>query len=159
MIRSRWLARTSGACGIVLLALAGAPFVQGDPAPASRDGGELHDRMEKIEDHLRVLRRSLRDAERDADSLAALHAAQLEAMACKPLVPERASEQPEADRAAYVNAYRADLCTAIQGLLEVEKAVLAGDHEKAQELFKDVKRLEKAGHEKYQVEEEGGDGR
>lgn len=116
---------------------------------------ELHEHMEAIETQVRLLRRSLRKPEENAASLASLHIAEENALICKALIPHRAESEDDQD--AFLAAYRADMCTMIQQLLECEKAVLAGDNEKAEALFKDAKRSEKEGHKKYQEEGEGED--
>lgn len=139
--------------GVAVVATASLAF----PTVRDDDGehgeeSEMHEQMEVIEDQVRLLRRSLRKPEQNAASLASLHTAQQAAMVCKALAPHRT--ESESDKEAFVAAYRADMCTMIQQLLECEKAVLAGDNEKAQALFKDAKRSEKAGHEKYQEKEE-----
>lgn len=142
---------------LAVLAVAAAALIA--PIVPALDGeaeNELHERMEKIEDSMRFLRRSLRKPEQDQETLRVLQEAESEALVCKTLVPTRAAG--EADRDAFLVAFRSDMCSFIQQLLEVERAVLAGDHEKAQELYKDIKRFEKSSHEKYQEPEED-DGR
>ena len=116
--------------------------------PAAADT-ELAKHMEEPEDHLKKLRRSLRKAEENAESLQHIDKALEEAVECKALLPAKAARVPEAERAQFVNNYRKDMVAVIMDLCQMELAVLEGNNDRAQEIHKGLKTKEDEGHEKY----------
>ncbi len=132
-------------------------FAADEPKPATDSHvkkGELSEHMGEMEESLKKLRRTLRKPEAAAESLQLISALQKGAVAAKEMVPTRAAKLPEADRAKMVNGYRKDMAGLIVTLCEVEQAVIDGNAEKAQELFKTIKTQEDAGHDKYMEEDD-----
>lgn len=135
------------ATGVSLL-----PRASAEPAasaPVLDDETELDRRMLVIKAQVRTLRRSLRDAEKNPDSLSALHALQGAALEAKLMIPRTAAAIPEGERAAFVQAYRKDMVIFLEGALETERHVLEGDLVAAAEAFKALRALEDPGHERY----------
>ena len=132
--------------GVSLLPRASAESALG--APVLDDESEL-DSMLTIKAQVRTLRRSLRDAEKNPDSLSALHALQAAALEAKLMTPRTAAAIPEGERAAFVQAYRKDMVIFLEGALATERHVLEGDLEAAGEAFKALRALEDPGHERY----------
>ena len=142
------------------LALASSPLTT---ASASQDrqrgGGEheeegpLHEGMSRMNRAMRTLRKSLRDESRNAESLEVIVEAQRAASLTKTETPALTAKQPEAERAAFLVAYRQEIIRVERALLDLEEAVLAGDNEKAQELLKAAKAMEGPGHERFTEEE------
>ena len=133
--------------GVSLLPRASAETALG--APVLDDESELDQRMLIVKAQVRTLRRSLRDAEKNPDSLAALHALQAAALEAKLMTPRTAAAVPEGERAAFVQAYRKDMVIFLEGALATERHVLEGDLEAAGEAFKALRALEDPGHERY----------
>ena len=119
-----------------------------------RDEGEMHERMETIEEELGKLRRSLRSEEKLGESLATLAAMQEATLACKGLVPELVEGLPEGDQPAMKTAYRRMMVDFLTYQLELEAALLDGDADAVKAAFKKVRNMEDEGHERFTEEEE-----
>ncbi len=113
---------------------------------------ELQKQMEVIEDGMKKLRRSLKKAEDNAQSLETIGKMQAAAIACKTEVPPAAAKVPEADRAKFLAGYRKGMVALVAEMCQMEIALLDGDNAKAEELFKGLKKIEDDGHEKYSEE-------
>lgn len=126
---------------------AGAPAPTGEP-----ETSELAEHMEHIEVLVGKLRRSLRKPEQKADSLGHVAEMQAATLASKGLVPAMATRLPEAERPAFVTAYRIDMVAMLSALLELELALLEDRHEEANAIFKRVRAMEDSGHERFTAE-------
>jgi len=130
-------------------------------APSSQDPltevplGQEHDEtvlaqhMHLIEEAVRGLRRSLRKAEDNPRSLELLATLQTAALACKGEAPAMAASLPEAERDAFVQAYRVEMISMLEASLATERAVLAGDLDAAKEHFALIRESEDPGHERF----------
>ncbi|MBI5432771.1 MAG: hypothetical protein HZA52_08080 [Planctomycetes bacterium] len=93
---------------------------------------------------------------RDA-ALEALSKFQREAVVAKALTPPMTAKIDEKQRPEFVVGYRKMLAEAIKLACDAEIAVLDGKFEDADEILKNkLMGLKKAGHDKYQEEEEEG---
>ena len=110
---------------------------------------ELAKQMEIMDESMKKLRRTLRKAESNADSLVLIEKLEKACVASKDLVPAMASKIPEAERAKWVEAYKKDMEATIKTVGEMKAAVKANNNDKANELYKTLKQLEDKGHEKY----------
>ncbi|MBL6720218.1 MAG: hypothetical protein ISQ08_02305 [Planctomycetes bacterium] len=148
------LAALAGLCAAAAVAPSvGLPLGGGLPETARTladdDETELDKRMLAIKAQVRTLRRSLRDAESNDASLEALHALQVAALEAKLMEPRRAAGVPEPERPAFIRAYRQEMVRFTLVALETEAALLAGDQEKAGELFSALRDLEDPAHERF----------
>ncbi len=114
----------------------------------------LHEGMKQLKRSIRTLRKSLKDEGRNEESLLAIVEAQRGVSLCKTEVPPFTKKQPEAERAAFVLAYRSKLIQVERALLDLEEAMLAGDNEKSQGLLKIVKKMEGPGHDRFTEDED-----
>lgn len=137
----------------LLLVLVGLGVSRNPPQEAS-DKGELHEHMELIEEALGKLRRSLRDPARCDESLAHIALMQEKSLACKLLAPRLISQLPGQERAAMERDYRRVMVDFLIAQLELEAALLDGDHDGAKTAFKKVREMEESGHERFTEEEE-----
>lgn len=110
---------------------------------------ELAKQMEVIDEAMKKLRRTLRKAESNADSLEWIDKLEKASVKSKELVPAMAAKVPEAERAKWVEAYKKDMDIFIKSVGELRAAVKAGSNDKAQEIYKTLKTHEDKGHEKY----------
>ena len=110
---------------------------------------ELAKQMEIIDESMKKLRRTLRKAESNADSLVLIEKMEKACVASKDLVPAMASKVPEAERAKWVEAYKKEMEVTIKTVGEMKAAVKANNNDKANELYKTLKQQEDKGHEKY----------
>ena len=141
----RWLSAAAAATLISTLALP----LTGEAAPRDDEETPMHQQMEVIEDGLKSLRRGLRKPENNPQSLETVLAMQQAAWVCKGLEPAMMSSVPEAERAQFLADYRKDMAICMKAMLDLEIALLDGDNEKAQELYKTLKIQEDEGHEKF----------
>jgi len=131
---------------LALVAAVRPPGAPQDPDDAT----VLAQNMEIVEDGLRALRRSLRDPAAAADSLATLAACEAAVLACKLERPIKTAGLPEAEREAFVKAFRVEMIGLVSGFLELEKAVLEGqDAEATKAIWDRIKALEDPSHERF----------
>lgn len=129
--------------------VASAVLAFASPRDEGEKEGPLHENMEKIEHGLKKLRRDLKEATKNADSLKIVNEMQSAAQACKLETPPRTAKVPEADRAKFMNDYKKTLIAVQKDMLDLEIALIDGDNAKAQELFKKIHDAEDPGHEKF----------
>jgi soluble cytochrome b562 len=110
---------------------------------------ELAKQMEVIDEAMKKLRRTLRKAESNSESLEWIDKMEKAAVKAKDLAPAMASKIPEAERAKWVEAYKKDMEAMIKTVGEMKAAVKESKNDKAQELYKALKTQEDKGHEKY----------
>ncbi|MGF1484158.1 MAG: hypothetical protein ACFBZ8_07335 [Opitutales bacterium] len=123
------------------------------PAHDEHGGGNpLHDKMEAMQDPYRTLGRSLRrpDSADLAALLEAVHQLQLLTVETKVMVPKKVETVAEAERAAFVLAYRQKQIATLMTLLELEQALLEGDVEQAAEIYSAVRTHRSEGHAQFQ---------
>ena len=109
----------------------------------------LAKQMEIMEDGMKKLRRTLRKAESNKESLELIEKVEKAAKASKDLVPAKAERMPATERAKFVEGYKKDMEATIKTIGEMKAAVQEGKNDKAQELYKTIKTQEDKGHEKY----------
>jgi hypothetical protein len=115
---------------------------------------ELARHMEVIEDTARALRKSLKDESTRPAALEALAEIERLSVLVKGLVPEAASKLPEAERGAFVTAYRRTMVDFLMRQLELEAALLDGDAEKAKTAFEAFRAMEDSSHERFAPEDD-----
>lgn len=143
-------------CSALLLVLA-YPVPRSWPQEAAHaeEETELAGHMEEIEDALKQLRKSMKDASARAASLETLAEIQRLTLTCKALTPALVAELPEAERAALVTAYRRTMVDFLLRQLELEAALLDGDAQAAQDAFERFRAMEDSAHERFAPEEDG----
>lgn len=110
---------------------------------------ELAKQMETIDEAIKKLRRTLRKAESNKESLEWIEKMEKAAIKSKDLTPAMAAKVPEADRAKFVENFKKDMDVFIKSVGEMKAAVKDGKNDKAQEVYKTLKTQEDKGHEKY----------
>ena len=137
--------------------MAGRPFVAPAFAQDKEDAKsevkdldtELAKQMEVIDEAIKKLRRTLRKAESNTESLDWIDKMEKAAVKSKDLAPALAAKMPEAKRAEFVDKYKKDMEVFIKSVGEMKAAVKDGKNDKAQEIYKALKDQEDKGHEKY----------
>jgi soluble cytochrome b562 len=117
--------------------------------PKASGDTELAKQMEEIQDNLKKLRKTVKDPAANKDTLETLSKLQALTVSSKALVPAKAAGVAEGERAKFVAGYRKDMAALLEHLCKIETAVLDNDNAKADELFKQLKKIEDDGHEKY----------
>ena len=144
-MRTKPLLLAAATCGLVLTA-----FIRPAPQDDEHDETPMAEAMHRVEDALKELRRSVRDPEATAASLASVIVAQEASLTCKTLAPAMAAKVPEAERAAFLLAYRLEMIRFERALLDLEQALLEGkDVETLREMYKGLKEMEDPAHERF----------
>ncbi len=107
---------------------------------------ELGGHMEKMSSAFRALRRQIKDASKNADSLEKLATIKKEALASAKLDPALKSEKPAAEQAKFVAAYQARMKEFIALVEKTEAALKAGKNEEADALVAQMADAQKKGH-------------
>ena len=136
----------------LFLALPSAPAEAARQDDATEEDSPLLKDMEVIQDQLKFLRRNLKKPEENPASLAALQEMQRAAVACKGMSFPMADRAEGEAKAELLKGYKLETIGLIESMLQMERALLAGDNDKARELYKAVKAFEDSGHEKYTEE-------
>jgi hypothetical protein len=105
--------------------------------------------MERVENAMRSLRRSVRKPEARADSLGHVQECQEGLMLAKDLEPMMAAKIPEAERAAFMRDFRMGMVEALESYLELERALLEERDDDAKDLYKKAAGLEDPAHELF----------
>ena len=113
------------------------------------DDSPLLQEMDVIQDQLKLLRRNLKKPEENPASLKAIQEMQRAAVACKAMdFPMAEAAEGEA-KAELIKGYKLEMISMIETILQMERALLADDNDKARELYKTIKGFEDSGHEKF----------
>ena len=110
--------------------------------------------MEDMDEDFKKLKRTVRKAELNEQSLKLLTAIQQRMVACKEMTPERLAKVPEADRAKFLKDYRREMAGVIIEFCQVEQAILDGDNAKATDLYKAIVEREDKAHDVFMEKEE-----
>jgi soluble cytochrome b562 len=135
-----------GSLGILVIAVASAAA-----GAAARDDGDtpLMVEMEKLEAAMEVLKRSVRDAERDAESLEQIVIAQQACLAAKQMAPKMAAGVADAERGPFLAGYRKGMAAALAELATMEVKLLEGDRDAARASWKKLEQMEEDGHNEF----------
>jgi hypothetical protein len=134
------------------LVAAGALVTAAAPRPIPGSGGDdtpLTKEMEKLEQAMEVLQRSVLDAAKDSTSLEQLVVAEQACLAAKQLTPKMAPRVAEAERPKFLAGYRKRMGTMLIELVKLEQAVLDGDREQARALWKKLDAMKDDGHNEF----------
>ncbi len=133
--------------GVFMLML--VPTPRSEIVRAAEDDTPLADLMLEAQGTLKKLRRSVRKEDKRDESLELTDQLLKVTLASRLLAPPMIEKVPEAEKAAFVTAYRKMMLDVARATLDLETAVLDGDLEKAQELYKKIADMEDPGHEKF----------
>ena len=131
------------------LSLAASSRRAQDQEPHEEPETELAGHMEVIEDTVKLLRKSLKEPLARADALQAIAEIQALTLKCKLLTPAAAQKLPEAEREAFVTAFRRTMVDFLTRQLELEAALLDGDAERAKTAFERFREMEDSAHERF----------
>ena len=149
MTTLRSISLFSFALAALFLVLPSAPAGAARQDEATEDDSPLLKDMEVIQDQLKFLRRNLKKPEENPASLAALQEMQRAAVACKGMSFPMADKAEGEAKAELIKGYKLETIDMIESMLQMERALLEGDNDKARELYKTIKAFEESGHEKY----------
>jgi hypothetical protein len=109
--------------------------------------------MERVKDGLKKLRRMIHEGQRDP-ALAEVALLEEASLRAKLLVPVRAQDVPEAERAAFVRDYRKGMVELVAAELALETALLEDDFEAARAALEALSELEDPAHGRFTREDD-----
>jgi len=139
---------------LLALPLARSPLTKTRELQEHDEETELSGHMEKVEDTVKVLRKNMKDPATWPAALEALVEIQRLTLSCKSLAPSMAANLPEAERGAFVTAFRHTMVDFLMRQLEIEAALLDGDAQKAQAAFDLFRAMEDSSHERFAPEDD-----
>ena len=131
----------------LVLAPAGA-FAQ--TKKKGRPDTDIEKAMGQIAGAVRKLKNQVTDPAQNATSLALVATIRAGALEAKKHAPLRAADVPEGDRAAFVADFQKGMDEFLAAVAKLERALKDGKNDEAGRLFKELGRLQKAGHKDFQ---------
>ncbi len=122
-------------------------------AKKGQHSDDLEEYMEELDASMKKIRRSLKKASSNADSLSHLEKMQLATVHCKSLVPEMGHKLKGQALKQMTSGYRIKMAEQLILLAQIEIEVLKGDNKKAAKMYKGLTKMKKAGHKAY-IEDE-----
>lgn len=116
---------------------------------ATEEDSPLLQEMDVLQDQLKLLRRNLKKPEENESSLKAIQEMERSAVACKGMSFPMAEAVEGEAKAELIKGYKLEMIAMIETILQMERALLADDNDKARELYKTIKGFEDSGHEKF----------
>ena len=133
----------------LFIALPTTPLEAARQPEFADDDSPLLKEMDILQDQLKSLRRNLKKPEENANSLKAIQEMERSAVACKGMSFPMAEALEGEAKAALIKGYKLEMIAMIETILEMERALLEDDNDKARELYKTIKGFEDSGHEKF----------
>ena len=115
---------------------------------------ELSGEMEDMDESMKKLKRTVRKAEQNPESLKLIAEMQAKCVSSKGMIPTKVEKLPEAERAKFITAYRKEMAAVIIDLCQMEQALLDGDNDKAKEIYKAIGEREDKDHDLFMQKEE-----
>lgn len=136
-----------------LLTLAAALVVTSGPAFAQEEDTPLSKEMSAMNRAWRKLKKQAADPAQKESSLALVATMKEKSEAALKFEPAQTKDQPEADKAAYLEKYK-EMVTALGRTLdELKEAIEKGDNVQITALFEKVSDEKEKGHEKFAPDE------
>jgi soluble cytochrome b562 len=110
---------------------------------------ELSKHMEDLSKALKAIKKNVKDAAKNADSLKLVETAEKAAVACKDLPPAMLEKTPAEKKAEVLAGYKKAMDLCIAEIAKLKQQLKDGKNEDAAETLKNLKMLEDDGHEKY----------
>jgi soluble cytochrome b562 len=132
---------------------AGAGLRAEEPEVKQEELTELGEQMELMSSAFRRLRRQAAEPAYNESSVELVAVIRTAATAAKALVPAKAAELPETERAPFIAAYRARMDEMIDQLNELLAALRAGENPAAVRQVDALAALQKTGHREFRKRE------
>ncbi len=114
----------------------------------------LHEIMETMDDPFRSLRRQLKDPQKNEASLEVVRELQKKTLVAAGFNPSMMESVIEKKRPRFLLEYKRKMVALLNGLLDVEEALIFSDNAKAYEAYRKIGKVRREGHEQFQEEEE-----
>jgi len=124
------------------------------PGFAEEEDTPLAQEMSKVSKALKVINRSIADPAAKDANLAKVAEAKASAEKALTMEPSMTKDVPEAEKAKFIEDYKAAMNEMIKGLDELKVAVESGKAEDVTKVMEKLNSGKKDGHKKFQKEEE-----
>ena len=114
----------------------------------------LEKEMKDIKNAFNQLKQQVGDPSKNASALTLVGKMRAAAVNCRKLQPEKATELPEKDRAAFVGNYKDEMNTFIANIDKLEAALKAGDNADAAKIVADLKTIQRDAHKEFRTEKD-----
>jgi soluble cytochrome b562 len=114
------------------------------------DADAMEKAMKEIDRIHKLLPRRVKDAKKNAESLAMLAEMQKQTIVAKSLPPSNFESKPAAEQAQYIADYRLGMIQLLRQIIDAEEQILKGQHDQATKTVKGLVDLEREGHKKFQ---------
>lgn len=135
-----------------LLTLALTLAIGGSMAFAEEDTPLLKE-MKTINKNLRTLKRQVEDASKKDENLTLIAASRKSIEASLKLEPMKTKDVPAADKAAYLEKYKAQMNELAKSYADLETAVKDGKADEAKKIFEKLSEQKEKGHKDFAPEE------
>jgi len=135
-----------------LLTLALTLAIGGSMAFAEEDTPLLKE-MKTINKNLRTLKRQVEDASKKDENLALIAASKKAIEASLKFEPIKTKDVPAADKAAYLEKYKAQMNDLAKSYADLETAVKDGKADEAKKIFEKLSEQKEKGHKDFAPEE------
>jgi soluble cytochrome b562 len=115
---------------------------------------ELEDKMEVMGTAFRKLKRQVNDVTQNPASVQLVAAMRAAAVEAAKLVPVKAADAPEAERAKFVSDYRVKMKELLTTLEQLEVALRADKNDEAVRLVAELGVMQKVGHKAFKRPDE-----
>lgn len=148
---------------VAACAIAWMPFADPAQEPArgqepagehAEEGGPLHDAMETLDRGMKGMRRTITEVEKTAENLERVRGMQAAALTSVSLCPEPFVPMSDAEKVVWRIGYERKMIAVLDGLLQLELALVEGRHEYAKGIYSQLTGLKKEGHDTYTPPEE-----
>lgn len=129
----------------LLLALITYPLVRAEDGPTT----DLEKEMKTMNKAFKQLKKQAGEAAQNASSLTLVALMEKAAVTSADLIPAKAADLPEKDRAEFTASYKASMKEFTEALAKLEAAFKAGDNAAAAKLVADLNNLQRADHKKF----------
>ena len=129
-----------------------AAFALAVPAFAADEDTPLGKEMEKIGKALKAVNRDLADASKKADNVKKVADAKEACAAASKLEPAKTKEVPAAEKAKFLEGYKASMVEMGKGLDTLKAALEAGKADDAKAALDKLNAGKKEGHKKYKAD-------
>jgi len=133
---------------LAVLTAATPAFAQDGGKRPARKKSVVKAEMEKMEEALEVVGDWLKKPEGKAP-MAKITEAAVSMMEAKKHAPRATARQPEDKQAEFVKNYQIEVNKVLRSILDLEDAMLKGDHKAAEKILGGMKAMEKAGHKVF----------
>lgn len=134
---------------LLMLALVATPIVRAQPKPADEEETELGGKMDKLNKAFRALGRNIKDASKNADSLAQVAIIREMGEAAAKLTPAMAADIPADKRDKFVADYKAGMKAFLEEVGKLEAALKANDNVAAAKIADSLKTMRNDSHKQF----------